>query len=250
VEVPRFQLGSAAIPVVLVGSSPFIGAGQFGAKAFEYQARFVFKPQHVAEVVRTCVREGFVGLHLLDYPWVVEGVREVQREYGELVVTATLAAERLTPSSGLLRLEPVVLMAHAMWVDGASPEELQRIRERLEEYCDVVGFATHQPKRLLDLAAVLPPVVFLPYNAEYPVSRQIADRLVALRKQRRVAFFAMKPLAAGRLKPEEAFRFVYKNPAIATAAVGIAELPRDLESLRVAVRIYKECRGTGRGLLA
>ena len=48
----------------MLGTSPFIGAGQFGLKALEYYKTFCLKPSNIAKIYREAYQLGIKALQL------------------------------------------------------------------------------------------------------------------------------------------------------------------------------------------
>ena len=53
------------IPLVSTGTSPFIGAGQFGSKAFEWRTRFLNNPMAMFEILEASYGEGARGIEVM-----------------------------------------------------------------------------------------------------------------------------------------------------------------------------------------
>ncbi len=57
----QLQVGKARIPRILLGTSPFIGSGQFGSKASLYYTHFYENPQNIVKVMCKAVDLGVTG---------------------------------------------------------------------------------------------------------------------------------------------------------------------------------------------
>ena len=73
------EISGVRLPVALVGTSPFVGAGQFGPRALALHARFFGRPGAVAEVLEAAVEAGAGGVQALSYPFIVEAIRRKDR---------------------------------------------------------------------------------------------------------------------------------------------------------------------------
>ncbi|MFX1263703.1 MAG: hypothetical protein ACFFAZ_16760, partial [Promethearchaeota archaeon] len=64
--------GSTTLPRVLCGTSPFMGAGQFGLAGREWHRRFFNHPERMSEMFEHFCRLGYPGAHVTGYPTIVE----------------------------------------------------------------------------------------------------------------------------------------------------------------------------------
>ena len=63
-----------------LGTSPFIGASQFGFKSFHYYQYFYLHPENILRIIRKAYEIGIEGLQLLPYPPVVKAVKKALDE--------------------------------------------------------------------------------------------------------------------------------------------------------------------------
>ncbi|MFX1564005.1 MAG: hypothetical protein ACFFDP_11940, partial [Promethearchaeota archaeon] len=71
------KYGSASLPPLLCGSSPFMGAGQFGSNGHTWYQRFYHHPKRMAEIFEYFCELGFPGVHLVAVPSILEAARLV-----------------------------------------------------------------------------------------------------------------------------------------------------------------------------
>ena len=50
-KIPSISVKGKKLPRVLLGTSPFLGAGQFGVKAYEYYKAFFENPFRITELL-------------------------------------------------------------------------------------------------------------------------------------------------------------------------------------------------------
>ncbi|MFQ6074099.1 MAG: hypothetical protein ACE5KC_02655, partial [Candidatus Bathyarchaeia archaeon] len=58
----QLQVGKAKIPRILLGTSPFIGSGQFGSRAASYYEHFYGHPENIAKIILAAVDLGVTGV--------------------------------------------------------------------------------------------------------------------------------------------------------------------------------------------
>ena len=216
------------IPALMCGTSPFIGAGQFGMKALEYRKKFFDFPERMAEIFVEFGRLGMPGAHLIGYPTILEAA-EITRSEGEFIYTGTNTPGRATIESihQLGKVECEIIFVHGMFVDDFNIPIIQKLVGEIENVGAIPGFATHEPTRTLPkiiehkeslgAKALLVPVNPLGYAMDNNV-----NETVELMEKCGLDIVAMKPLAAGRIPPEEGFKFALTQPNIKAVTVGIS----------------------------
>ncbi|MFQ5821567.1 MAG: hypothetical protein ACE5I5_16410, partial [Candidatus Heimdallarchaeota archaeon] len=80
-EFPVVQIEGTEVPRLLIGSSPFIGAGQFGARSASYYKTFS-NPENTAKILVTAADLGLPAVHIIPAANVMEGVRIAEKETG------------------------------------------------------------------------------------------------------------------------------------------------------------------------
>lgn len=234
------------VPALLMGCSPFIGAGQFGLKALQYYQKFHLQPENMVRLFQKSFDLGVEAIQLLaEKP--IEALVEASRITG--VKPYVIYSTHLFGSSlkrileKLSILEPEVVTVHA---EVADRQDVDRISERLdlvEEYGAILGLATHRPGTTLpwvEKERVPVEIVLAPLNITgYAMEPRFEDSMEAIEKcTRRIV--AIKPLAAGRLDPREAFSFVYKYAE--SAAVGVTSVEEMEETYKAALEEYTKLK--------
>jgi hypothetical protein len=228
----------------MLGCSPFIGAGQFGFKALIYYQRFSLNPENMVKLFLRSFELGVKAVQLL-------GVKPIDA----LIKAAEISGVKpfviySTDRSGfklkrvLERLKPLEVEFVAVHAEVADRRDIDRVMERLRivrEYGVSGAIATHRPGLTIPWVERenLPvDVVLTPLNSVgYAMDPDFTSSIKAIRMcSRRVV--AIKPLAAGRLRPTEAFRFVYRYAD--SAAVGVATEEEMGETYEAALREYEK----------
>jgi hypothetical protein len=203
------------IPKLMLGTSPFIGAGQFGTKAYEYRQRFYHNESTMTQLFIKSAQLEVKAVQLIVYVPLVNALVEAVKELGEeFFIAATLPSGRnFERDLDLVRpLKPAIIAIHALscdaldsriagWIKkiravGASPAAATHYPGATIEELDGAGF---------DFDVYLAPVNPVGY-AMAPDKESTLKALETTDKQ----VIAIKPLAAGRLKPPPSlFSFVY-----------------------------------------
>ena len=247
------KVSGAELPAVLIGTSPFIGPGQFGPRALLYQARFFGKPSAVAEVISAAVELGVMGVQALPYPFIVEAIRRVEAETGlELVVVATLGPDDPSGDVGLFDgLDVRAFLIHGALTDGPRWPGLEELMEEARSSGALAGYVTHRPMRALERIGSgdlpRPDIIMLPFNAIGYMMDAPAEALVSELERLGLRAIAKKVLAAGRLRPEEAFRFVLQYDTISALAIGVASAREARETFGILADLLASGRSPGHG---
>ena len=225
---------------MLVGTSPFVGAGQFGTRAWAYYRIFHGHPERIAQIIGEAYRLGGRGVQPLPSRTVVDGVRMAEEVCGGLkVVPSVLEAGDVDVFS---RFDLPAILIHGSVTDRRDEKTLRNLLRKCGEVDAPVGFVTHKPKETLSWLSERFDfdVVMVPIN---PVGR-FMDWTVeeAAETLRRLGKFviAKKALAAGSVPPSEAFRFLSQLGCVDSVAVGLASVEEVRETVPEALKYFRE----------
>ena len=228
------------VPKVLVGTSPIVGAGQFGTRAWMYYRIFHGHPERIAEIIVEAYRLGVRGVQPLPSRTVVEAVRMAEEACGGLkVVPSVLEAGDVDVFS---RFDLSAILIHGSVTDRRDEKTLRSLLRKCGETGVPVGFVTHKPKETLgwlserfDFDVVMVPINpagrFMDWTVE-----EAAETLRRLGK----FVIAKKALAAGSVPPSEAFRFLSQLGCVDSVAVGLASVEEVRETVAEALKYFRE----------
>lgn len=228
----------------MLGTSPFIGAGQFGTKAYEYRNRFFSNENNMKQLFVESARHEVNAVQLLVYEPLVNALKEAVNETGEdFFIAATIPSGRkFAAYLELIKpLQPKIIAIHALSCD-ALDSRIARWIEEIRALGASPAAATHYPGETLEeldnagfeFDAYLAPVNPVGYAME-PDSESTLKALETTDKQ----VIAIKPLAAGRLKPTQSiFEFIYKYAD--SISVGITSEAEMVETYAVAKEAYRD----------
>lgn len=136
---------AANLPKLMLGTSPFIGAGQFGSKALEYSRLFFDKPENMTKLFIRSAELGVKAVQLMGYEPLVLALRKAEEMVGDFFVAATLPEGDFASNLNLVSsLEPEFVSVHALSCD--------RLDLRLGEWIDNIretgakpAASTHSP---------------------------------------------------------------------------------------------------------
>ncbi len=167
---PTFKVEEKRIPRILLGTSPFLGAGQFGVRAYQYYKKFFENPRNITELVIEAIDIGVRGIQLIAYQEIAETVKQAQIETEvELIIVGSLPFDR--PEEGLdclSNLPTKIVLLHGEETDKLNFNRLKFWLGRIRDLGFIPGVVTHKPDRTLPLlldSGLDFSVVLLPFNA-------------------------------------------------------------------------------------
>jgi hypothetical protein len=241
-----FDVDGVKFPRVLLGSSPFIGAGQFGDRAYRYYRDFYEKPENITQIVAECIVNGCNAVHVIAYPVVVRAVGRAIEETGvECFVFGTVGIRDVRREvEDLLGIGARCVVTHAAMTDWNLARACRVLDIILSMDSSLItGVATHYPLAIYRSALNYDNIriVLLPLNkiGEF-MNARVEDVLEAVRVLRNggINVIAMKSLAAGLLNPFEAFEFLSRY--VDGVAVGMVNSREVRETLLAAQKFFSE----------
>jgi len=228
------ELEGEKLPRTLLGTSPFIGAAQFGHRARLYQLDLYQKPGNMAKIIKRSYELGIRGIQLLPYPNVIEALQMAQKDGCNLEIIGTILPDQEEKDINLFAgLDASAMLLHAVITDR---ENWYFIAEKLESIADsgaIPGLVTHTPfrttRKLLESPIIklfqlyMIPVNRLGYlmdcDTHGPTQRSELRNLI---QQLDKKIIAKKLLAAGIITPDDAFDYLKTLDYVDMVAVGIA----------------------------
>lgn len=212
----NIKVNEREIPRVLLGTSPFIAAPQFGHRARLYQLDLYSNPENIFKIIRRSWEMGVTGIQLIPYPPVVEAMEMAMDEGIKMQVIGTLRPDNENEDVELLsKLNASAMLLHGSTTDKGNWDFVGENLQAVADEGAVPGIATHMPFKctenllkspVLDLFQLyMVPVNKLGYLMDCdtygPEMRlHLNDMITSLNK----TVIAKKILAAGILTPEEA----------------------------------------------
>lgn len=210
----------------MLGTSPFIGAAQFGAKALEYKRLFFDTPENMTKLFVHSAKLGINAVQLIAYEPLIKALKKAEALVGDFFVVATIVEDFVSDISMISSLEPEFIAPHAQFCDMLDP--------RLEEWIDAIkeigakpAASTHIPGTSIPKLDKLGFEAYLtPLNPlGYGMKPDFESTLEAIRNTKK-SIIAIKPLAAGKLVPDTSlFKFIFEYAdSIAVGAVSENEM--------------------------
>ncbi|HID28197.1 MAG TPA: hypothetical protein EYP22_10380 [Methanosarcinales archaeon] len=233
------------LPKLMLGTSPFIGAGQFGSKALEYHKKFYENPKNMEKLFVKSAELGVSATQLMVYEPLIKALKNAEKRTGKFFIVAAIAEENFSRYFELIiPLEPELVAIHAMFCDSLD-ERLNEWIDKIREIGAIPAASTHKPgetiprlesldigaKATMQIEAYLTPLNPIGFG----MAPNFESALKAIKKTKKQVI-AIKPLAAGKLFPEESlFEFIYKYAD--SIAVGITS-KEEMEETYSVIRLH------------
>lgn len=228
------------LPAISLGTSPFIGAGQFGRRASTYRHLFFDNPHNMVDLMVYAAELGVPGVQLLAIDRILNAFRESKRQTGvDLACTLTIGfGDREWELKQASEIQPQIVFLHAMVTDRLDLAGIEKWAKDIRDIGLVPGCATHKPGRVLpvlkqsclDIQAYM-----IPFNQEGIIMDCKPDVIVKTLNSIEQPVIAKKTLAAGRLSPGIGLPFIAQHTQIQGLALGIASREEMRESFSVAI---------------
>jgi len=208
----EFKIEELNFPKFMLGSSPWIGAGQFGSKAKEYYEKFFLDPRNITDLIVHYAERANPAIHLCLMEPLFRAAWEAEQKLGnKLSIIATLFAENQPQQlEWIKQLKVRVLMLHAQTTDQLYRRDLDNFCRFCRNIGIIPGFATHAPGDTIPLMDGMEldfPVYLAPLNPSGAhVHPDLPSALKAIQETPR-AVIGMKTLRAGEISPKKAFDF-------------------------------------------
>lgn len=244
------EFGSKKLPRLLCGSSPFMGAGQFGPRGWEWYKRFFQYPDKMAEIFGYFCRLGFPGIHVIAYPSIIEAARLTQEQYSVKIAISLLPDNWITNLDDVSKLEPETIFIHGSMTDSFLRKRMDELLTCLQAIRDrgaFPGLATHNPHQTLTALqdrsnplsqqslGLLLPINASGWGLDAPIH---SFKEVLQNTGNQYPVMAMKVLAAGRLPPKEALEFVFGINQIKAVTIGIVS-KEEADEIKSVIQIMQ-----------
>ncbi|MFX1590015.1 MAG: hypothetical protein ACFFC1_17870 [Promethearchaeota archaeon] len=225
----------------MVGTSPFIGAGQFGLRAPIYRKKFLYHTEKMLEILEASYNAGGRGIEVcvegcIPPGKICEAARIMKETHDEYVVTGSTYPGSDPLIEDLIDIETKLIFVHASVSDRIS-KNLKKLLDDISSRGVIAGIAVHNPISTLTFAfkkLKATNVFLVPFNAEgFVMGNQ--KKLETLIDNKKDSFFiGMKTLAAGNLNPSKAFDYISKHN-ICSVAIGMVSIQEAVDSTKCAL---------------
>ena len=223
-----------------VGTSPFLGASQFGKNARVYRRKFLNHADAVLEILEASYEVGGRGIEIILAGKVTEAAKIMAETHDDFVITGSTFPGPDPLIKELAELGAKIIFAHGMVAD-KKDDKLEKLIDEIESMGIIPGIAAHNPVSTLESAFENLPNVkafLIPFNTRgYLMGNQKElEKIVDSHKNHH--FMGMKTLAAGKLDPNKAYEYISKHNICCTT-IGIVSVNEARESTKMALKSLK-----------
>jgi hypothetical protein len=232
-----------------MGTSPFMGAGQFGSRSRVYYEMFWNKPENMIKMFIAAIELGFNGVQVVAYPRILDALYVARKKTGKHIpIIASVPPREIQESLwNLADMNAEVILVHGTITDKAvisnDYEVLAKLTKQIREISAIPGAATHSPNETLTklLQADLDlEYLMTPLNTIGKFVNDLEGLLKIINENgSNTKIIAMKPLAAGEIAPQEAFDFLFQQKGVDAIAVGITS-KEEAEEIMEIVNAFRE----------
>lgn len=237
-----FEISGKKIPRVLLGTSPFLGAGQFGSRAEKYHERFYQNSENMVNLILRTWELGVRGIQAIAYPRIVEAIGEAKNREGiDPVVIGTVLPGEIESGVDLLqRIGATVGLLHGSETDQCNLDGISDCLEKIRSAGMIPGVAIH--RALPTLKAIVGSgsgydVIMMPLNPKGIMIGNLPEYLEVM-KRVPCPIIAKKVLGAGRIPPHESLPWVAELP-VAGVTLGVASEEEARETFALALELFQ-----------
>ncbi|TFG23510.1 MAG: hypothetical protein EU533_03120 [Promethearchaeota archaeon] len=232
------EINGQNIPLVSVGTSPFLGAAQFGKNARIYRKKFMNDANAMLEILKVAYEAGARGIELIPMGKIPEAANAMKDSYDDFIITGSTAPGPDPMIDELLELDAKIIFAHGM-VSDKRDDKLLSMLEDIEARGSIPGVAAHNPVSTLNFVFENAPHVntfLIPFNANglFMGDQKKLEELVDLRTD--IAIMGMKTVAAGKVSPKKAYEYISKHN-IRCVTIGMVTVEEARESTEWALKM-------------
>ncbi len=237
------ELESQKIPRITIGTSPFMGAGQFGPLGFVWRSEFFQNAEKMANLMQLSYEYGAKGVEVIPAGQILTAALLTQEKYPEFTILGSTFWERGKNDfriSELIKADTKIIFLHGSISDQRDLHLIRPLLSKIREAGNIPGMATHYPlytipfiqKNKLDCPAILLP---FNYRGEFMGNQKAVEEIV---DSMEYFFVAMKPLAAGKIPPRKAFPYLGKHN-ISAVTIGMVTEEEVIETVTEAKKVFK-----------
>ncbi|NVM31726.1 MAG: hypothetical protein HWN65_23005 [Candidatus Helarchaeota archaeon] len=236
------ELESQKIPRITIGTSPFMGAGQFGNMGFAWRAEFFQNAEKMANLMILSYNQGARGAEIIPAGQMINAALIAKQNCPDFTILAsTYWAEKSSDYriDQLTSVDAKIVFLHGSIADQRNLPLINPLLNKIRAAGKIPGIATHEPlqtipfiqQNKLDVSAIL-----LPFNmrgkfmGDQAALEELVDSLDYF-------FVAMKSLAAGQIPPSKAFPYLAEHN-ISAVTVGMVNEEEIIETVTEAKKVF------------
>ncbi|MFX1298866.1 MAG: hypothetical protein ACFFD2_28905, partial [Promethearchaeota archaeon] len=234
---------SRKIPLISIGTSPFMGAGQFGSLGITWRATFFQNAELMANLMIFSYIQGAKGVEAIPTGQILTAGLQVKQKYSDFTILgSTLWESRINDFliDELINADAKIIFLHGSISDRGDLKLIQTLLSKIRVAGKIPGMATHEPLQTINFIhqhKLDCPAILLPFNLHgaFMGNQKAVEELV---DSLDYFFVAMKPLAAGKIPPQKAFPYLGEHH-ISAVTVGMVTEEEIMETVTEAKKVFK-----------
>lgn len=228
------------VPRLMLGTSPFLGAGQFGHKAIGYRKRFYENPENMTELIAEAANFGIPYVQALGDETVAKAIHDAREQTGkDIQVVGSVGMYYFEQELEIMKsLNARIILTHAFITDRLDDHFSKCIDEISNT--SIAGAVTHNPGVTIPELASLDKVelVMAPINRMGKYMLPSAERTLEAIQTTDKIVLGKKTLAAGSLGPKDALEYV--SQFVYGVAIGITSSQELRETFGIAKGLWHD----------
>lgn len=236
--LPKYVNG-IEVPRMMLGTSPFLGAGQFGPRARRYYQHFYLNPGNIANLIVQATEFDVTWVQGIACAPIAKAIEEARKHtQRQIQIAATVGVEKFETELELMKnLNARIILTHARITDRLD-SDFKNCIKRIGDIA-VAGVVTHNPGIVIPKLSNYDQIkiIMAPINlAGWFMNPSVSSTLEAITKTDKIVI-GKKTLAAGLLQPREALEYVAQY--VYGVAIGVASIGELKETFGIAKQIWK-----------
>ena len=229
------------IPIVSVGTSTFIGAGQFGKNARIYRKKFLNNPGAILEILEAFYQVGGRGIEAIPAGKIPDAIKIFSETHDDFVVTGSTFPGPDPLIDDLVKMNAQIIFVHAS-VSDQKNERLAVLLDQVSSRGVIPGIAVHNPVSTLNYAFENLPEIktfLIPFNAKGIFMGNQKEVEILVDSHLNCSFMGMKTLGAGKIDPTKAYTYISKHN-IRCATIGMVTIKEAQTTTEIALKALRK----------
>ncbi|MHA1264078.1 MAG: hypothetical protein ACTSRS_02485 [Candidatus Helarchaeota archaeon] len=236
------ELESSQIPRISIGTSPFMGAGQFGQMGLVWRTEFFHNAEKMAQLMMYGYRKGAMGAEVIPAGAILEAAQIAKNQCPNFTILGSTLWERIDNYfhiDDLIDIDAKIIFLHGSISDNREFTLIKPLLKKIRLAGKIPGIATHYPLQTIPFIMdnnLDCPAILLPFNrrGDFMGNQPALEELV---DSTDFFYVAMKSLAAGKIPPQKAFSYLAEHN-ISAVAIGMVTEDEIDETLTEAIKFF------------
>ncbi len=225
----------------MTGTSPFIGAGQFGTNARIWRRKFLNHIDAMLEILEACYKAGGRGIEAIPAGKICEAAKIMKETHNDYVITGSTFPGPDPLIEDLIDVGAKLIFVHGMVADNKNIK-LINLLDEISSRGVIPGIAAHNPISTLTYAfekSLNVKAFLIPFNTNGIFMNDQKKLEALINQNKNYSFLGMKTLAAGKIEPQKAFDYISKHN-ICSVAIGMVSVEQAEISTKIALNALQK----------